>query len=200
MPHNTCNVPNCSLPVKGHGWCNKHYQRWSKTGSPTGSTRPSLAERMDCQLVPTVNGCIEWTGTRMRQGYGKIGIGTKVFLTHRIAWELANGPIPDGLLVCHACDNPPCCNVDHLFLGTVADNNADRDQKGRGHWLAQTHCKYGHLLPAEPRMYDGKRRCSPCETRRNREYRLVKAARSLGAAITFADGACKRLLANETDD
>ncbi|MGH7024521.1 MAG: HNH endonuclease signature motif containing protein [Caulobacteraceae bacterium] len=50
---------------------------------------------------------------------------------HRLAWELANGPIPDGLLILHKCDNPVCCNPDHLFLGTAADNHADCAAKGR---------------------------------------------------------------------
>ncbi len=51
--------------------------------------------------------------------------------THRIAWEEANGPIPEGLHVLHSCDNPPCCNVGHLFLGTAQDNADDKVAKGR---------------------------------------------------------------------
>jgi len=50
---------------------------------------------------------------------------------HRIAWTLANGEVPDGLCVLHQCDVPNCINPKHLFLGTVADNNRDRDAKGR---------------------------------------------------------------------
>lgn len=52
-------------------------------------------------------------------------------LVHRVAWTVAYGSIPDGLCVLHHCDNPPCVRPDHLFLGTVIDNNADRDAKGR---------------------------------------------------------------------
>ena len=52
-------------------------------------------------------------------------------LTHRVAWELENGPIPTGMQVCHACDNPPCSNVGHLFLGTQGENLADMVSKGR---------------------------------------------------------------------
>jgi hypothetical protein len=51
--------------------------------------------------------------------------------THRVAWEEANGPIPDGKCVLHSCDNPPCCNPEHLFLGSDIDNVVDRDAKGR---------------------------------------------------------------------
>ena len=75
--------------------------------------------------------CHLWTASRDRQGYGK----TSGLLAHRVAWELVNGPIPEGMCVLHRCDNPPCCRVQHLFLGTRADNNADREAKGRGVYM-----------------------------------------------------------------
>lgn len=63
--------------------------------------------------------------------YGRTKRNGRSTLTHRIAFEFAFGSIPDGMCVLHRCDNPPCCNPAHLFLGTRADNNRDRDSKGR---------------------------------------------------------------------
>jgi len=78
-----------------------------------------------------VNECLIWTGTRSAAGYGQLAVDGKLWYTHRLAWTMANGAIPDGMHVCHHCDNPPCCRLEHLFLGTDADNLADMRRKGR---------------------------------------------------------------------
>lgn len=77
-----------------------------------------------------LTGCIEWTG-HLVTGYGQYRYRGRDTYAHRVAYERAFGPIPKGLLVLHRCDNPCCCNPDHLFLGTHADNMKDKTSKGR---------------------------------------------------------------------
>ena len=120
----------------------------------TGTEAPP-AERLARHLITMANGCIEWTGHTNDRGYGKLSVGTSTVYTHRFAWELANGPILDGLQVLHHCDNPPCCQTEptegypdgHLFLGTQLDNVRDMITKGR--WRGngndkKTHCPDNH--------------------------------------------------------
>ena len=78
-----------------------------------------------------VDACWEWRGKRTSFGYGRIVVDGAATTTHRLSYRLHVGPIAEGLFVCHRCDNPPCCNPAHLFLGTVQDNTADMDRKGR---------------------------------------------------------------------
>lgn len=100
-----------------------------------GYMRTPLAERLESRLNKSApNGCWEYMGTRMPRGYGQIGKGGKGtgnFYAHRAAWMCWRGPIPEGMDVCHKCDNPPCCNPDHLFIGTRSDNMRDCVKKGR---------------------------------------------------------------------
>lgn len=85
--------------------------------------------------VQKTDGCWIWTGAQTKPGgYGQLGIGYKKELAHRISWMIHRGEIPaERPLVLHKCDNPPCCNPDHLFLGTYLDNARDKASKKRSY-------------------------------------------------------------------
>ena len=85
------------------------------------------------RYVNKTDGCWVWIGGRRNGRYGDFAVGhpNKHMLAHRFSWTLHNGPVPTGLHVLHKCDNPPCVNPDHLFLGTAADNARDKVSKGR---------------------------------------------------------------------
>jgi hypothetical protein len=77
------------------------------------------------------SGCIEWTGYVMPNGYGQIKVSQKKYLAHRWSYQLSFGEIPEGMCICHRCDNRKCINPDHLFVGTNYDNILDRMKKDR---------------------------------------------------------------------
>jgi hypothetical protein len=102
----------------------------------------NLEDRFWSKTKVSNSGCIEWIAARGKNTNGTIGYGQfhmgergskkrRMYSAHRIAWELTNGPIPDGMKVLHKCDNQACVRPDHLFIGTQYDNVADMISKGR---------------------------------------------------------------------
>ncbi len=88
--------------------------------------------------------CWEWQACRKQHGYGFFGSGLDGHpnntLAHRMAWMLEYGPIPEGFKILHRCDNPPCVNLNHLFIGTQHQNVLDMESKGRGRHPAGEAC------------------------------------------------------------
>lgn len=135
--------------------------------------------------------CWLWTGSRNRSrdgspSYGRIFFDGKTRKAHRVAYELAHGPIPYGLFACHKCDNPRCVNPAHIFLGTAFDNVEDRRSKGRVSVPKKLVCSRGHPM-ADGNVYYGPsrgslggigRHCRRCAidaaTERNKRLRLAK--------------------------
>jgi hypothetical protein len=105
-------------------WATRQHRRYPAI------TIPSVAERLLGRLEPDGE-CLVYVGSRNRAGYGLITWDGIVYSAHRIAYEIEYGPILDGSLVLHHCDNPPCCRPDHLFRGTDQDNMRDMKVKGR---------------------------------------------------------------------
>lgn len=107
-------------------------KKWIYTYNRKLALNRPLSERFWEKVdIKSENECWNWIAHLNACGYGCIGIDRKVCSSNRIAWELTYGRIPDGLCVCHRCDNPACCNPKHLFLGTVNDNAQDKIKKGR---------------------------------------------------------------------
>lgn len=135
----SCSVSDCEDPSYGRGYCTVHYLRWQRHGSPevVAYERFNDSEESFARRTRRDGDCLKWVGLANKDGYGVIRAESKSFGAHRYAWERAYGPIPEGLVVRHKCDNPPCVRIEHLELGTPQDNTNDMIARGRSRWQKQ---------------------------------------------------------------
>lgn len=142
-----------------------------------------LADRLRSRITVTQSGCWEWSESVNEHGYGRMSFRGRVYRAHRLAaHEWLGLDLADiETKVCHKCDNPPCINPDHLYLGTQSSNVRDMVERGRasGGDRPHTHCKVGHELTGDNVQVSpsGKRRCRECAREANRIYRARRSVR-----------------------
>lgn len=165
----TCETCNKTFVIKKR----THGRYCSLTCANRGNSTP-LEQRLWSRVdKSTPNGCWEWQGKRSQSGYGRIMYGNKETSVHRVVWELVNGPIADGVVICHQCDNPSCCNPDHLFEGTQQDNLLNMRSKQR-HAFGSRH---GQTKLTESDVVEIRRRHSAGEVSQQelaQEYRVAQ--------------------------
>lgn len=128
---------------------------------------PKLVARFEAKVVRDdcmPDNCHIWIGGKSLKGYGTISLDNKTYRAHRVSYTIYKGEIAHGLQVCHRCDNPPCVNPAHLFLGTASDNEQDKLSKGRNYQKNKTHCPQGHEYAGNNLYIDknSHRTCKAC--------------------------------------
>lgn len=118
----TCIIDGCDNPLKARGWCNKHYRRFLKSGSPLTAKRYRDPVENIAAHTERRGECLIWTGTKNQKGYGRLKIDSVLYSAHRIVWEMSHGEIPEDMQIDHSCWNRDCVNVDHLRLATRSEN------------------------------------------------------------------------------
>ena len=157
-----CSIPECARAYYAKGYCEMHWRRNRKYGTPHGgdTTHAAPEERFWRRVdIRTHTECWTWLGNRQKSGYGQFqrgGKGSPTVLVHRYAYELHYGSPPPGraVVVMHSCDNRLCVNPHHRSLGTPRQNTADMDAKGRRRTVAPKGTRNGKAVldPDKVRM------------------------------------------------
>ena len=146
MNQSTCSVPACNRKYRCSGYCELHYYR-SRSGVPLEvphRDEATIAYKLQNYTI-TPDGCFEFNILRGgTTGYGVITHDGRRLPAHRVSYEVNVGPIPEGQMVLHSCDNPPCINPEHLWTGTAKDNQQDAIKRNRNTNQRKTRCPQGH--------------------------------------------------------
>lgn len=127
-----CEVEGCESPVIARAMCSKHYKRWSVNGHTNltmGKGCKDPLERLQFRSK-RIGSCLEWQGQISNSGYGQTKLNGKYCSAHRLSWILHKGEIPEGMFVCHKCDNKRCVDPEHLYLADQSQNTQDAIERG----------------------------------------------------------------------
>lgn len=180
----------------------------SRNAPKTQSLRGSIEERFWRYVIRGAdNECWNWTGAAISLKSGRRGVlatGTSKFdYAYRISWKIHRGEIPDGLFVCHHCDNPLCVNPSHLFIGTAKDNTQDMIRKGRRYYSSGRDFKaQAHRKAVEQRRAAGHRGRSTLTKGQVEEIRKLRKEGwkllALGARFGVSEGNICRIVSGST--
>lgn len=179
-----CSIDGCEAQVTARGWCRNHYMRWYLRG---GEGDPAIERKRGRKIIPLrdrfwskvekTTTCWNWIGAKSHQGYGQFTDHTSRsnWPAHRLAYELAVGPIPDGLQLDHLCRNRACVRPDHL---EPVDAKTQASRRGAAVAAQNTHCRKGHPYDLYGRRYpNGNRYCGECNRVSQREFQRRRAQR-----------------------
>lgn len=177
MQQTTCSIDSCerAVAVRARQWCAAHYERWRHNGTTDRLIDLPPVERFAEHVDDSggVNSCHEWQGPRKDAGYGLFNINGECHVAHRwLLGHLRGEPLrwddEAKELACHHCDNPPCCNPLHLYVGDHSSNQRDAYARGLSkptHGPMKDHCKHGHEYSPENTYHrpNGGRDCRRCK-------------------------------------
>lgn len=174
-----CKITDCGNEFHAKELCKRHYQQQWMTGSPEiirPNTHGTPVDRFWAKVPSRIDGeCWEWAGQKDKDGYGMLRVGDSPVRSHRLSYELANGPTED--LVRHSCNNPPCVNPGHLLTGDHQDNMDDRMEAGNYTYAT---CRRGHKWTDATTTWQGPgrkhRTCKICRRMTPAERKLFDLA------------------------